>query len=191
MNTEQLKETIKADLYRYSGETSSKAFLRIFFKKPGFRYTYFMRKCSFYKENGSKTKILFFKFFLARYKMKYGFSIPFECKIGKGLYLGHFGNVVVNGRSVIGRNFNIGQGVTIGQVNRGKNKGVPHIGDRVWVGPNAVIVGGIRIGNGALIGPGAYVNFDVPDNAVVIGNPGNIISFKGTEGYVRRTVSEE
>ena len=49
-----------------------------------------------------------------------------------------------------------------------------------------IIVGGIHIGNSALIAPGAYVNFDVPENAVVLGNPGKIVSSKGSDGYVTK-----
>ncbi len=44
----------------------------------------------------------------------------------------------------------------------------------MWIGANAVVVGGVRIGADVAIAPGAYVNFDVPDHSVVIGNPGVI-----------------
>ena len=40
---------------------------------------------------------------------------------------------------------------------------------------NSIIVGGVRIGNNVLIAPGAFINFDVPDNSIVIGNPGKIV----------------
>jgi serine O-acetyltransferase len=127
---------------------------------------------------------------LSRYRFRYGFEIPDTTSIGPGLYLGHFGGVVVSPLAVIGKNVNIAQGVTIGQTNRGLKVGAPIIGDRVWIGAHALVVGGIHIGNEALIGPGAYVNFDVPDRAVVIGNPGKIVSYAGTEGYVENIVEE-
>lgn len=41
---------------------------------------------------------------------------------------------------------------------------------------NSIIVGGVTIGNNVLIAPGAFINFDVPDNSIVIGNPGKIIT---------------
>jgi len=53
---------------------------------------------------------------------KLGISIPFSTEIGSGFYIGHFGAIVVNGKSVIGKNCNISQGVSLGQVNRGKIK---------------------------------------------------------------------
>lgn len=50
--------------------------------------------------------------------------------------------------------------------------------------PTLSVLGRITIGDGALIGPGAYVTFDVPSNAVVIGNPGRIVSEAGTAAYI-------
>lgn len=58
---------------------------------------------------------------------------------------------------------------------QGKRMGVPSIGDNVVMNANAVVVGGVKIGNNVLIAPNAFVNFDVPDNSIVIGNPGKII----------------
>lgn len=58
----------------------------------------------------------------------------------------------------------------------GRNKGVPHIGDNVIINANAVVVGGVKIGNNVLVAPNAFVNFDVPDDSIVIGNPGRIIT---------------
>lgn len=183
------RDTIYADLYRYSGRKSYKTFLRSFIIVPGFKYTYFLRKCYFYLEKGSKIRYLFFNIFLRRYSYKFGFDISPACKIGKGFYIGHFGRVIIHPDAEIGCNVNISPGVTIGQTNRGKNKGVPKIGDNVWIGTNAVIVGKIHIGDNALIAPAAYVNFDVPGDAVVLGNPGKIVSYKGSEDYVCRTIS--
>lgn len=107
-------------------------------------------------------------------------------KIGQGLYVGHAFNITVNPDAVIGKNCNIHKGVTIGQENRGKRKGTPTIGDHVWIGVNASIVGKIFIGDNVLIAPNSYVNFDVPSDSVVIGNPAKIIkNIKATEGYIK------
>jgi serine O-acetyltransferase len=108
--------------------------------------------------------------------------------IGPGLYLGHFGGVVVSPFAVLGSNVNIAQGVTIGAASRGARKGAPTLGDRVWVGANAVIVGRVTIGEDVLIGPGAYVNFDVPAMSIVIGNPGQIVSHSGSVGYINHVL---
>lgn len=116
---------------------------------------------------------------------KFGYEIPHRTKIGKGFYIGHFGGIAVNPEATIGDNVSISKGVTIGHANRGKRKGVPTIGNLVWIGTNAVIVGKVTIGNNVLIAPNAYVNFDVPDNSIVIGNPAKITpSENAVEGYI-------
>lgn len=65
----------------------------------------------------------------------------------------------------------ISKGVTIGQENRGKRKGTPCIGNNVWIGVNATIVGNVVIGNDVLIAPNTYINCDIPDHSIVFGNP--------------------
>jgi serine O-acetyltransferase len=88
----------------------------------------------------------------------------------------------------LGSNVNLSPGIVIGQTNRGRKQGSPVIGNCVWIGTNAVVVGGINVGNHVMIAPGAYVNFDVPDNAVVVGNPGQIVSYGGIDRYVEHIV---
>jgi hypothetical protein len=78
-------------------------------------------------------------------------QIPDRAEIGAELYLEHFGPVAVNPAAGIGRHVNLAVRVTIGQTKRGARAGSPTIGDRVWSGTNAVIVGSIRVGDGALI----------------------------------------
>jgi len=121
---------------------------------------------------------------------KYGFDISPTTSIGPGLYIGHFGGVVISPYAVLGSNINIAQGVTIGAASRGPRTGAPTLEDRVWVGANAIIVGKVTIGREALIAPGAYVNFDVPPESVVLGNPGKVVSNSGSRGYVNRTMDD-
>jgi len=64
-------------------------------------------------------------------------SVPIKTEIGEGLYIGHTGRVVISSLAVIGKNFNIAAGGTIGKENRGSREGAPIIGDNVWVGTNA------------------------------------------------------
>ena len=94
-------------------------------------------------------------------------------------------NITINPNAVIGKNCNIHKGVTIGQENRGKRKGVPTIGNSVWIGVNAIVVGNITIGDDVLIAPNSYVNCNVPSHSIVIGNPCKIIARdNATEKYV-------
>lgn len=123
--------------------------------------------------------------------VKYGLEIPNGKNIDAGLYLGHAFNITINPNAVIGKNVNIHKGATIGQENRGKRKGAPSIGDSVWIGINSTIVGAVRIGNDVLIAPNAYVNCDVPDHSIVIGNPCTITPRNNaTEDYINRRVDE-
>ena len=114
-----------------------------------------------------------------------GISLPAGCRIGQGLYIGHFGQIIVNPETTIGDNCNLSQGVTIGLMSRGKYAGIPKIGNRVFVGPNAIILGGIAVGDDAVIGAGAVVTQPVPPLAVVAGNPAKVISYQGSFEYIQ------
>ncbi|MDP6796394.1 MAG: DapH/DapD/GlmU-related protein [Candidatus Krumholzibacteria bacterium] len=131
------------------------------------------------------------KFALGRTKYRMGISIPPSTKIGSGFYIGHFGGIVVSPHSVIGKNCNISHGVTLGKGNCGKNQGFPVLGDNVYIGPGAKIVGGVKIGSHVAIGANCVVTRDVPDHSVVVGVPGKVISQAGSEGYVNRTDYED
>lgn len=119
-----------------------------------------------------------------------GISIKYESEIGEGLGISHFGNVFV-GCASMGRNCSISQGVTIGAGEWGAEAGTPQIGDRVYIGPNAVVLGRITIGNDVAIGAGAVVTRSIPDRAVVIGNPAKIVWYEGSFNLVRYDGMEE
>ena len=185
------KTTIRADLWRYDGRNDRAAFWKAFRETPGFRFTYFLRKCQAARHRPRLLRIastLLYSFLLDHYRYRYGFEIPVDTEIGPGLYIGHFGHLTIHPEARLGCNVNLSPGIVIGQVNRGRNKGVPQIGDCVWIGTNAIVVGRIKVGNNVMIAPGAYVNFDIPDNAVVAGNPAQIVSYRGTEHYVEHIV---
>ena len=103
-----------------------------------------------------------------------GVELEFNGNIGDGLVLAHAWGITVNSRAVIGKNCVLFKGCTIGSVRSGKREGWPHLGNRVVVGCNAFVCGGITIGDDVLIAANAFVNFDVPSNSIVIGNPGQI-----------------
>ncbi len=112
-----------------------------------------------------------------------------SCKIGAGLYIGHGSGITINPAAIIGENCNLHKGVTIGQENRGPRKGAPVIGDCVWIGVNATIVGNVKIGNDVLIAPNSFVNCDIPSHCVVLGNPCIIRQRENaTENYINRKI---
>ncbi len=98
-----------------------------------------------------------------------GIHIPRSCRIGAGLKIWHFGGIFVSPDAVIGARCTLRQGVTIG--NRLADHDVPVIGDDVEIGVGALLLGDIRIGHRAVIGAGAVVLHDVPDDYVAVGNP--------------------
>jgi len=97
----------------------------------------------------------------------FGISLSVNCEIGAGFYIGHYGGIVVHGN--LGRHCSIGQGVTIGAKGAGKSNGWPQLGDNVYVGAGAKIVGAIRIGSDVVIGANTVVVKDVPARMRVVG----------------------
>jgi serine O-acetyltransferase len=94
--------------------------------------------------------------------------------IGGGLYIAHIGGVHINPQAVLGKNCDVAHRVTIGASAMGR-KGAPVLGDEVYIGTGATLVGKIKIGNGAKIAANTLVMTNVPDGATVMGVPGRII----------------
>jgi serine O-acetyltransferase len=113
-----------------------------------------------------------------------GISIPASAKIGHSFYIGHFGGIIINPEAIIGTNCNISQGVTIGVSGLGERRGVPVIGNDVYVGANSVVAGKISIGNNVLIGACSMVNKSLSDSAVALGVPAVVVSQNGSKGYI-------
>ncbi|HAI83445.1 MAG TPA: serine acetyltransferase [Chitinophagaceae bacterium] len=175
-------DIIKADLFRYFGKSDYYSFKKAL-SIPGFHYTLYYRLCKI----KSKYSLLglYSRFMYKRLMFKYGFQIPAKTLIGRGFRISHYGATVINYDTIIGENFYLSHNVTIGKIHTGSKAGAPVIGNRVWVGPGAVIVGRIKIGDNVLISGNAFVNIDVPSNSIVIGNPAKIIpSEKATDDYI-------
>ena len=97
-----------------------------------------------------------------------------QAKIGGGLYIGHIGGVHINPGAVLGRNCDVAHRVTIGASAMGRS-GIPILGDEVYIGTGAVLVGKIKVGDGAKIAANTLVMSNVPAGATVMGVPGRII----------------
>jgi serine O-acetyltransferase len=112
-----------------------------------------------------------------------GIYIDPDATIGPGLYIPHFGGIVIGERVVIGRNCDIHQGVTIGVGGRAP-RGYPVVGDRAYIGAGAKVIGPIEIGDDVAIGANAVVTKSIPDRAVAVGIPARIISYEGSFEYI-------
>lgn len=166
-----MNSIFKKDLYRYYGE-SGEPLLKKIFRPLEIKYLSVFRKANTCRFLPLK---LFYMLRLMHLSNRTQIQIPARTSIGEGFYIGHLGRVIIHPEAKLGKNINIGTGVTIGMENRGQRKGAPTISDNCWIGTNAVIVGNVKIGSDVLIAPLSYVNFDVPDHSIVVGNPGKII----------------
>ncbi len=106
--------------------------------------------------------------------------------IAGGVYLSDAGQLIIGPHS-IGTGTLIHDRVTIGVGASGAGR--PIIGENVWIGPDCVIYGDSRLGNGVTVLPGTVLSMSVPDNAVVGGNPGGIVRFDFDNSDLRRTLA--
>lgn len=113
-----------------------------------------------------------------------GISIPYSASIGDSLYIGHFGGIIINAKAIIGNNCNISQGVTIGVSGVKEKRGVPILGNNIYIGANAVIAGAISVGDNVVIGANSFVNRDVVANTTVLGVPAVKINDNNSEHYI-------
>lgn len=107
----------------------------------------------------------------------YGLEIQVGADIGGGLYIPHPVGVVMAPRRA-GRDCSVIAAVTIGMRNEWS---FPSLGDRVFIGAGARVLGGITIGNDAVIGANAVVISDVPDGARAVGIPARISSARAEQ----------
>jgi len=186
MTFREYTSLVQSDLYRYCANKAMGEFLKHLITHPGLKYLFVMRSVKYLKGKGifGFPVYIIARLVLRHYGYKYGISIPYNTKTGKGLYIGHFGGIVVHYEAIIGDNCNINHEVTIGATYGGKYPGTPVIGNNVYMGPGSKIIGGITVGNNVAVGANCVVSKPIPNNAVVVGVPGEIISLDGAANYV-------
>jgi serine O-acetyltransferase len=103
-------------------------------------------------------------------------DLTWSTAIGGGFRIAHGWGLVITPNARIGRNVTVFHGVTIGQKDDiapdgSRTTSYPTIEDEVWIGPHAVIVGGVTVGRGSRIAAQAMVTEDIPPHRIVGGNP--------------------
>lgn len=166
MDYKELKEYWLSDVSNYTQKINKMTILKMYFKVPGFKYSFWLRLSSYFL---TKNKVIYklVRIILMHYSIKFGIEISPRTKVGRGLAIFHFGGIVINGSAVIGNNLNIRQGVTIGNT----DEGVPIIGDNVYIGVGGKVIGNVKVGNNVKIGANAVVLKDVPNDCSAVGVP--------------------
>lgn len=104
----------------------------------------------------------------------YNTSLPHSVKLGENTQFAYGGIAcVIHERAELGDGCVIGQCITIG--GRSKHRDVPILGDNVYIGAGARVLGPIKIGNNVIIAPNSVVLDDIPANTIVGGIPAKII----------------
>ena len=129
------------------------------FGKQGiWKFQILYRKYEYYRNVKTgivwKPYIILLKYKFDKMSCKYGFSIPINV-FGPGLSIAHYGTIVVNGNAVIGKNCRIQENVTIGATSGEQN--APRLGDNIYIGSGAKIIGNIEIADNIAIGAGSVV----------------------------------
>lgn len=182
-------EYIKKDLARYVA-TGSKKYTTILTNQGFFFTTVFRVNTTLYAKC---CKVPVLKKLVAVHCLVWlklsqiisGLSLPVGLSVGKGLYIGHAGTIIVNSNCTIGDNCNLSPDTVIGWGIKEGREGSPQIGNRVYIASGAKIFGPIRIGDDVVVGANAVVNSNVPNKSVVVGIPARVVSQKGSAEYVK------
>ncbi|MEW5929176.1 MAG: serine acetyltransferase [Gemmatimonadota bacterium] len=98
----------------------------------------------------------------------YGIELPRSTRVGRRVRISHQSGIVIHPEAVIGDDCTIRQNVTIGAVSRARAGHAPVLGAGVEVGAGAVIIGRVRVGDGAHVGPNTVVMTSIPAGATVV-----------------------
>ncbi|MFC9517876.1 serine O-acetyltransferase [Nocardiaceae bacterium NPDC056970] len=174
-----------ADLLAY-GLTKWRFHYRL--KHPTLYYQRVMRDVEFLQSKGNLYRVAaeMRRAYLKFLGIWMGLSIP-PGVFGRGLSVPHYGSVVVNDKVRAGRFCRIHSATNLGEV----NGEAPRLGDGVYVGPGAVLYGGINLGSGAVVGANSVVNKDVQRFGVVAGAPARIISVSGSGEVMPEGIAAE
>lgn len=173
---------LSADVFRQVGCVGTTHLLSCFISRRCFRPIVTLRICQGLAISGAGGRLL-----LPIGKIAHRLTcwlacmdLPWMTKIGPGFCITHGWGLVVSPDVIIGSNVTLFHGVTLGRRDRidedGRHSlGAPTIMNNVWIGPNAIVVGNILIGDGCRIAGGAFVTQDIQSKSIVVGNPAKVV----------------
>jgi serine O-acetyltransferase len=182
MESQVTLKALKADTDRQYGQFSWMRLLKGVITRRTFRVVVTMRLCQAVPNSRGPARALLLPLKAAHRiaAQLAGVDFSWQTSVGAGLAITHGWGLVVNPGAKIGSNVTLFHGVTLGRRDRISADGTrlteyPVLEDEVWVGPHAIIVGGVTIGRGSRIAGGAFVTESVPPYSIVSGNPSTIV----------------
>jgi serine O-acetyltransferase len=166
---ERIKEDIKVVFER---DPAARSVFEVITSYPGIHAIWLHRIAHFLWVKGEKT--------LARVishinRFLTGIEIHPGAKIGRRFFIDHGMGVVIGETAEIGDDVLMYQGVVLGGTSLKKGKRHPTIGNNVVIGAGAILLGPIKVGDGAKIGAGSVVIKDVPEGTTVVGVPARVV----------------
>ncbi|MTH18080.1 serine acetyltransferase [Flavobacterium sp. LC2016-01] len=189
LSKQDYRKYVKSDEEAFNISTKGLRFKVVFYLKCYFyseryillSYLKVLRKLEYLYNVRNKNiydKFLYIYYFrkIRKKSINLQINIPINT-LKEGALILHIGTIVINDGARIGKNCILQPGVIIGQKDLKEN--VPVIGDNVYFGPGAMVIGKVNIGNNVIIAPNTVVIKDVANNCVVSGVPAKVIKQDG------------
>lgn len=159
----------KADLKEYLAADKKQLGITRPFPRPFadeiWKYEITLRKYEYWLNQSSllaRVMRIFYKLKHHRNSVRFGIGIGPNC-VDKGLSIAHVGTIQINGNAKVGKNLRIQEGVNVGA-----NRGVPIIGNNVFLGTGCKVIGGVKIADGCVVGANAVVVKDVLEEGITV-----------------------
>lgn len=162
---------VMADVWRHYGRASWPIVIKAFFHNRTFAPVATLRLMEAVSKRPRALRAPLMPFAKLTHRwaqQRAAIDLPAGIKVGPGFRITHGWGLVINRNTVLGSNVTLMHGVTLGGK---KNNAYPTIGNNVFIGAHAIVLGRVSVGDGAIIGPGCVVTKDVPAGRTVVGNP--------------------